>query len=144
MKHAFTRIVLFGSGALLGLIGGALMFAPKSLLETSHVFIERDPGLMSELTAPSGLLLVAGAMMWLGAFRFRFANTALLVGAVVYGTYGAGRLVSMSLHGLPSESLIVATTIEIAIAVLLGALGFVTTSDHVGADLPVQSLQAPI
>ena len=95
------------------------MFAPKAFLETSHVFIDRDPGLMSELTAPSGILIITGALMILGAFKLRFANIALLIGAIVYGSYGLGRLVSMGLHGLPSASLITATVIEFAVAVVL-------------------------
>jgi hypothetical protein len=119
MSRILTRGVLTVSGAILGLIGGALMFAPKAFLETSHVFIDRDPGLMSELTAPSGILIIAGALMILGAFKLRFSYLALLIGAIVYGSYGLGRLVSMGLHGLPSESLITATVIECAVAVVL-------------------------
>ena len=126
-----------GSGAILGLIGGALMFAPKAFLETSHVFIDRDPGLMSELTAPSGVLIITGALMILGAIKLRFANLALLVGALVYGSYGLGRLVSMVLHGLPSESLITATAIEFAAAVVLLAL-------RLSASTPVVSQTGPL
>jgi len=122
MSRMLTRGALAASGAILGLIGGVLMFAPKAFLETSHVFIDRDPGLMSELTAPSGILIITGALMILGAFKLRFANVALLVGAIVYGSYGLGRLVSMLLHGLPSESLLIATAIEFAVAVVLLAL----------------------
>ena len=122
MNQILTRGALTASGAILGLIGGALMFAPKAFLETSHVFIDSDPGLMSELTAPSGILIITGALMILGALKLRFANIALLIGAIVYGSYGLGRLVSMGLHGLPSESLITATVIEFAVAVVLLAL----------------------
>ncbi len=122
MNGILKRGALTASGVILGLIGGALTFAPKAFLETSHVFIDRDPGLMSELTAPSGILIITGALMILGAFKLRFANIALLIGAIVYGSYGLGRLVSMGLHGLPSESLITATVIEIAVAVVLLAL----------------------
>ena len=70
MMRILTRGTLTVSGAILGLIGGALMFAPKAFLETSHVFIDRDPGLMSELTAPSGILILAGAHMILAAIKY--------------------------------------------------------------------------
>ena len=122
MSRIVTRTVLAGSGSLLGLIGGGLMFAPKTFLETSHVFIDHDPGLISELTAPSGLLILTGAVMLLGAGKFRFAGRALTLGAIVYGSYGLGRLVSMGLHGVPSESLIAATVIELSVAAVLVAL----------------------
>ena len=122
MTQILTRGVLTASGAILGLIGGALMFAPKAFLEISHVFIGRDPGLLSELTAPGGVLIITGALMILGAFKLRFSNLALLIGAIVYGSYGLGRLVSMVLHGLPSQSLIPATAIELVISTLLISL----------------------
>jgi len=122
MIRFFTRIALAGSGVILGLIGGALMFSPKAFLEMSHVFVERDPGLMSELTAPSGALIITGALLVLGAVKRRFANLALSTGAIVYGSYGVGRLVSMGLHGVPSESLVTASVIELGFAALLVTL----------------------
>lgn len=117
-----TRIALAGSGAILGLIGSALIVSPKSFLETSGIMVERDAGLMSELTAPAGTLLVTSALMILGAIRQRFTDAELVAGAIVYGAYGAGRLVSMVLHGMPSQSLITATLIELGIAATLTVL----------------------
>ncbi|MEM7329244.1 MAG: DUF4345 domain-containing protein [Pseudomonadota bacterium] len=122
MNQVITRLVLFGSGTVLGMIGSALMVSPKAFLETSHVFVERDPGLMSELAAPGGLLIVTGALMLMGAVKVRFASLALGVGAVVYGSYAIGRVISMVLHGLPSQSLISATILEVALAIVLGGL----------------------
>ena len=122
MIRFFTRIALAGSGVILGLIGGALMFSPKAFLEMSHVFVERDPGLMSELTAPSGALIITGALLVLGAVKRRFANLALSTGAIVYGSYGVGRLVSMGLHGVPSGSLVAASVIELGVAAFLVTL----------------------
>ena len=130
MSRRYTRTALIGSGAILGLIGGALMFAPKQFLELSHVFVGRDPGLMSELTAPSGVLLITSALMVLGAVKLRFANLALSTGALVYGSYGVGRLISMALHGFPSESLIAATVIELGVAALLAALKLTAPSKN--------------
>ncbi len=138
MSQVLTRGVLTVSGAILGLIGGALMFAPKAFLETNHVFIDRDSGLMSELTAPSGLLILTGALMILGAFKLRYANLALLIGAIVYGSYGLGRLVSMMLHGLPSGSLITATVIEFAVAVVLLVLRLSTSTRVVTQTTPLK------
>lgn len=128
MIRISTRIALAGSGAILGLIGSALIVSPKSFLETSGIMVERDAGMMSELTAPAGTLLVTGALMILGAIRQRFADAGLVAGAIVYGTYGAGRLVSMVLHGMPSQSLITATLIELGIAATLTVLRMSGTS----------------
>lgn len=122
MKRAMTRLVLLGSGVTLGLIGAAMMAAPVAFLEMSHVYVEQDPGLMSELTAPAGVLILSSTLLLLGAFKLRLADLALLTGAMVYGSYGLGRLVSMVLHGLPSVSLIAATIVELVVAVLLCVL----------------------
>lgn len=122
MKRIFTRTALAAAGTLLGVIGGALILAPRDFLETSHVFIENDPGLMSELAAPAGLLLITSALMLCGAIRIRLADLALSAGAIVYGSYGAGRLISMALHGLPSDSLVAAMAIELAVAAILAGL----------------------
>jgi len=122
MIRLFTRTALAGSGVILGLIGGSLMFTPKAFLEMSHVFVERDPGLMSELTAPSGVLIISGAFMIVAAIKLCLANAALMTGAIVYGSYGAGRLVSMGLHGVPSDSLVTASVIELGFAAVLVTL----------------------
>ena len=124
MSRLLTRIALGLSGTMLASIGGALLVSPADFLAMSHVFIDSDPGLLSELTAPSGVLIITGVLMVVGALKLRLANLALLTGAIVYGSYGLGRLVSMMLHGLPSESLIIATVIEFAVAAVLVALRF--------------------
>jgi hypothetical protein len=122
MKRIVTRTALAAAGALLGVVGGALMLAPQYFLATSRVVIESDPGLMSELAAPAGLLLVAGVLMVSGAIRIRLADRALVAGSIVYGSYGAGRVISMMLHGLPSDALVAATVIELSVAAVLTGL----------------------
>lgn len=122
MTRLFTRAVLAGSGAILGIIGVSIMFAPKIFLATSEVIVEQDPGLMSEITAPTGLLVMTGLLMMLGAVNARFANSGLIFGALVYGSYGLSRVISMGLHGTPSDTLVVVTGFELAVAALLGLL----------------------
>lgn len=141
MKQIVTRLALSGSGALLGLIGGALMFDPKSFLAMNQVLVERDPGLMSELSAPSGVLIATAALMWVGAIKLRFARLALMVGAVIYGSYGIGRMVSLILHGPPSEALVSAMVIEVAVAVLLSALGLTTRSNNTASEIETHAMQ---
>ena len=127
-----TRIALGGSGLLLAFIGSALLLAPGDFLALSHVFVDDDPSLFSELSAPSVLLLLAGFFMLLGAFRRRHSELALSIGALVYGSYGLGRLVSMVLHGVPSASLVAATLIELAVAAMLLGLRLHTLATERG------------
>lgn len=128
MTRLFTRIVLVGSGAMLGIIGSFIMLAPEIFLATSEVIVEQDAGLMSEVTAPTGLLVITGVFMMLSAIMVRLANAGLICGAVVYGSYGISRMVSMQLHGTPSETLIVVTYFELAVAALLLVLRLTSSS----------------
>jgi hypothetical protein len=122
MKRIVTRIGLAGAGSLLGLIGGALILAPQEFLATSQVIVDSDPGLMSELAAPAGLLLITSALMLAGAIQIRIADLGLSIGAIVYSSYGVGRLASMMLHGMPSGSLVAATIVELGVAAALAGL----------------------
>ncbi|MFK8042956.1 DUF4345 domain-containing protein [Congregibacter sp.] len=122
MKQPLTKIALFSSGALLAFIGGSLMFTPKSFLEDSGIVLQPEPSLMSELTAPSAVLIVTALLMIFAAFRARYSSLALLAGAAVYGSYGLGRVISMLIHGIPSQSLLIALCLELGIAVVLLAL----------------------
>ena len=122
MKHLGTRTVLVASGAILIGIGSWIMVAPTVFLATSEVVVEHDAGLMSEVTAPSGLLVLVGALMIFSAIKARFASLGLAAGAVVYGSFGLSRLVSLYLHGTPSDSLVVVMWFELAVAVLLISL----------------------
>lgn len=119
MNNFIKRIALSGSGMLLGFIGCSLMFAPKAFLASNKVMVVYDSSLMSEMVSPTGILIVTGAFMTLSAVKLKFADIGLLSGAIVYGSYGVSRMISMLLHGLPSEPLIVATLLEIVIALML-------------------------
>ncbi|MEL6870260.1 MAG: DUF4345 domain-containing protein [Pseudomonadota bacterium] len=122
MSRRITNFTLAGAGATLAFIGGALMFTPRAFLRMSDIVVEQDPSLLSELTAPGGVLLIAGTFMVLAVIRPHFTKLALMIGAIVYGSYGIARLASMAMHGVPSQSLITAAAVELAVAVLLLAL----------------------
>ncbi|MEM0929780.1 MAG: DUF4345 domain-containing protein [Pseudomonadota bacterium] len=122
MNAILTRTTLMGSGAMLGLIGSNLLFHPMRVLEMSDVIVSDDPGLMSELTGPSGVLIVTAALMLLGAMKLRFANVSLTSGAFVYGSYGIARVIGMVLHGVPSTALITATVVELIMGATLSII----------------------
>lgn len=121
MKRILTRTLLSTSGLLIGLIGGAILISPMPFMEISDITLGENPDLISELTAPSGVLLITSAMMLLGAIKLRFADLALLSGVIVYGSYGISRLFSLLLHGMPGKSVVTAMIVEIGLAILLMA-----------------------
>ena len=69
MSRVLTRLALAGSGTILGLIGSALLASPRAFLETSGILVDHDPGLMSELSAPAGILLVCIASLFAARVR---------------------------------------------------------------------------
>ncbi len=122
MTHFATRAALTASGSILIGIGSWLMSAPTIFLATSEVIVERDAGLISEVTAPSGMLVIIGAFMIFSAIKTRLASLGLAAGALVYGSYGFSRLVSHYLHGTPSDQLVVVMYFELGMAIALLAL----------------------
>ena len=130
MTRLLTKSLLALSGALLGGIGGSLLIAPRAFLGMSHIHVAPDPSLLSEVSAPGGILIIIAVLMILGSIKARFTDLALVAGALVYGSYGISRMVSMAINGLPTESLIVATVIELSVAAILVALKLRSTPRH--------------
>lgn len=121
MKQVTERVLLAGSGTLLSVIGAAMLTKTEAFLAMSDVEFTPNPSLLSELKAPSVLLILAGAFMLIGSVRTRFADLGLTLGAIVYGSYGAARIAGMVIDGLPTGSLLIATLIEVVLATLLMA-----------------------
>ena len=115
MKRYGMPAFLVTAGALLLIIGGFLLLEPHGFFAENGVTLGDDPNLMSEIRAPAGLLIVSGTIMVLGAFFQSLASVGLGLAALVYGSYGASRLVSIGLDGLPSQGLLWATGIELVI-----------------------------
>ncbi|MEM1088630.1 MAG: DUF4345 family protein [Pseudomonadota bacterium] len=126
MRQFVIKLTLALSGILLIVIGLSLMIAPRIFLAASAVHVETDPGLMSEIIAPVGALILAGSWMVLGALQSRHTRSGLLIGFLVYGSYGLCRLIAMLLHGAPPKALMTAMALELAIAALLLVLRIIS------------------
>lgn len=119
MTRPVTRVMLALSG-LIGLyIGLSILLEPQSFFAHNGVEISADIGLMSEIKAPAMVLLVTALVVLICSVKSRFATMGLLLGGLVYGSYGIGRLVSMVLDGVPPDALVIATAIELAFAAIL-------------------------
>ncbi len=125
MKRFALAAFLVLSGLLLLSIGGLLLFEPHWFFAENGVVLGSDPNLMSEIRAPAGLLLVSGVLIMLGAVVERLTSVGLGLAALVYGTYGVSRLVSIGLDGMPSEGIIAVMVIELVVGALaLLAIGY--------------------
>ncbi len=121
MRRLWPRFLLVVSGALLFVIGAAVLFSPRAFFAANGVTLGYDPSLLSEIRAPGGLLVGCAIVMLLGAFRSSITRQALFLAAMVYGSYGFSRLVGMAIDGMPSASLVGATAMELIVGGLCAA-----------------------
>ena len=122
MTQPLSRVVLALAGVMAVFIGGALLVSPHAFFAMNHIELGDDPNLLSEIRAPGGLLLAAGAIMIAGVAMRRLTRVGLVTAAVVYCSYGASRLLGILLDGAPSSSLIGAMMIELVVGVLTAVL----------------------
>ncbi|PCJ37855.1 MAG: hypothetical protein COA99_12380 [Moraxellaceae bacterium] len=119
MKN-LIKVLLVVSGLTGIIIGSGLLFAPVSFEASAGIDLGTNINLLSEVRAPGGALLVAGVLILLGAFITKLAYTSVLLSSLFYLSYGFSRLFSMIVDGVPSESLVTATIVEIVV----GGLSF--------------------
>ena len=82
-----------------------LVFFPTELQAQNDIIIGGNSSLLSETRAPGAAILAASFFMLVGAFRARFSRVALIIGTLFFLSYGAGRVLSIVLDGLPADGL---------------------------------------
>lgn len=117
-KSKLVKALLFVLGITGVGIGGALLFVPVAFEASAGIHLEQDVNLLSELRAPGGTLLITGILIMLGAFNPRMAFISILLSTLFYLSYGASRVFSILVDGIPNDSLVIATIIEIVIGSL--------------------------
>ena len=143
MKNPMTVTYLVIAGLLLLAIGGSILIAPHAFHGSNGITLGDNPNLLSEIRAPGGLLAGSGIVILTGAFRRQLRSWAVELTALVYGSFGVARLISMALDGVPSSLMMGATLLELIVAFL----GFVILwrSRAANTAVPDQSLvDAPV
>jgi hypothetical protein len=105
-------VLLLIAGALLLLIGVFILMSPVDFYASNNIELGANVSLLNELKAPAGFLLTAGLFMIVAIFFRRLADTAILLGAMIYLSYAGARLVSIISDGMPAAGLVQATTLE--------------------------------
>ncbi len=113
-----VKILLFVTGIIGVGIGAAILLAPVAFHATSGITVVGDESLMSEMRAAGGALFACGTVVLLGAFVNRLMFTALVLSTILFLSYGASRLLSMVMDGLPSSSLVAITLFELSIGLV--------------------------
>jgi len=118
MNPVAIKAILGLSGALLLIIGAAVLLQPETFAAANGIALADNPSVKSEYRAPGGMLVASGLFVLLGAIRRRYMRAAFALAALVYGSYGIGRLIGIGADGIPSDGLVQAMIIEL----LLGAV----------------------
>ena len=117
-KNIFVKVLLIISGSIGIWVGYSLLFSTVAFEVTAGINLGKDINLLSELRAPSGLLLVGGILIILGAFYSKLTFTSILLSCLIYLSYGFSRLVSIIFDGFPSESLQIALIAEFLVGLI--------------------------
>lgn len=126
-KSKAVNIFLFLSGIIAISIGGSLMLIPETFQGSNGIMLNNDVNLLSEVRAPGGALFAGGIIITLGIFVSKLRFTSIVLSSLIYFSYGISRIVGMLIDGIPNESLVAATAIEIIFG-LIGIL--ILTKTH--------------
>ena len=137
MKLWPTVIFLFVAGLLLLAIGSTILLVPHVFYGSDGILLGNDPSLLSEIRAPGGLLASSGLLILLGALRAHLRSLSITLTVLVYGAFGHSRLVGVTLDGMPSNNLVMATGVELTVA----AIGLVILCRQLSADSTVPSVR---
>lgn len=122
MTQLISRAVLGLSALIAFAIASLILLDPTSFYASNGVTLPPSTSLMSELKAPASLLFCSALLLTAGAIFRKHTCTALWLNVLVFGSYALGRLASIAMDGVPSDTLVQASAIEALIAVISLAL----------------------
>lgn len=118
MKISLNVLFLSIAGLMLLTIGDAVLLTPQAFYANDGVLLGNDPSLLSEIRASGGLLAGGALVIFAGIVRPGVRSLAMTLSVLIYGSFGLARLLSLTLDGMPSNSLLVATAIELTVATI--------------------------
>ncbi|MGD1920004.1 MAG: DUF4345 domain-containing protein [Pleurocapsa sp.] len=114
-KPKFLTVILCLSGLIAISIGIIIQISPLDFYSANNIDIGSNVNLLSEIRASSGFLLTSGILILTGAFVSQLTFISIVLSTVLYLSYGLSRFASMTIDGMPVNSLIQATLIEITV-----------------------------
>jgi len=119
MKNALgEKAVLAVAGGIAVGIGLLVGFSPTAFYASSEIILGDNASLLSEIRAPAIALIVFGLTILAAIVVPKIRDAALVVAAMLYLSYGGGRLISLAVDGLPHTNLLFAMALEIGIGLL--------------------------
>ena len=115
MPYVATKSILLIAALIGAVVGSAILISPVGFHGTTGIELAADASLMSEIRSPGAALLGLALVMFFGAFEARLTFTALVIGTVLYLSYGFARIFSMATDGMPHAFLIIVAALELVI-----------------------------
>jgi hypothetical protein len=116
--NRFEKSALGVSGVTAFGIGAFILAAPQTFLASYGIVPGNDPSLLSELRAPGAGLAALGGVMLAGIRRPASAQAAMVAALTVFLAFPVGRVVGLWADGRPSDAILGALIVELAIAAL--------------------------
>ncbi|UWR16346.1 DUF4345 domain-containing protein [Sulfitobacter sp. M368] len=110
-----TKILLAFSGLIAVGVGIGVLFLPHAFHASAGISVGGDVNLLNELRSPGAMILLAGAVILVGAFRSRLTVVALILSTAVYLSFGLSRIVSVVADGIPNAAMLQILGLELFI-----------------------------
>lgn len=107
------KAILIVLALTLVIFGGWRLVDPIGFYAFSGLELSDDAGLLNEVRAAGGIILVSGLVVGLGAFRHAWSRTSVVLAAVVFLSSGLARLLGIALDGSPGAEVIQGMAIEL-------------------------------
>ena len=95
-----------------------ILFSPVNFYAASGIELGGNISLLSDIRAAGGVLLMGGIFIISGAFIPKLTFTATVMATLIYLSYGASRIIAISLDGMPVQELVIAAVFELTIGLL--------------------------
>jgi len=118
MKISLTALFLSISSLLLLFIGSSVLLMPHAFYASDGILLGNNPSLLSEIRASGGMLTTGALVIFVGVVRPTLRSLAMTLSILTYGSFGLSRLFSLTIDGMPSHNLLVATVVELAVAAI--------------------------
>ncbi|WNJ20304.1 DUF4345 domain-containing protein [Pontibacter sp. G13] len=120
MKSSIVlQVILFIAAAMLIGVGIFSLTNPIAFVARNGVDVAGNLSLLNDIRGNGGLMLGGGLVILLGVIfsRIRYAST--VTAALLYLFFGLGRVVSILVDGMPSDTLVKATVVELVVGVVV-------------------------
>jgi hypothetical protein len=119
LMSKFQKIILGFSGFIAFIIGLFITLAPLAFYAGYGIALDNGPNLLSELRGPGANLAALGAVVMAGLFIKSLEKTSITIALIIFVAFPVGRVISIVVDGIPSESVLAALAIEIIMGALL-------------------------